>query len=166
MRVNLSDIRKEGLDLDFNETAKDLDLEYPDTGFEGEIHTSVHLARLGDNVMVTGETAAGLVLECARCLKPFRVPLRLDLKSLFSPSSGTGTAGGKEAEVSEDEMEYHFSGKTLDLGDLIREQILLAMPMVPVCRPDCKGLCGVCRKDLNLEECVCHTEEKDGPSQT
>jgi uncharacterized protein len=167
LRVNLADIRKEGLELNCGETPQDLDLEYPDTGFKGDIRTHVRLTRMGEDVMVTGDVEAGLVLECARCDKPFNVPLHLDLNTLFSPKTGQ-PAGRPEAEqeLAEDDLGYYYSGKIIDLGEYVREQILLAMPMVPVCRPDCRGLCSGCGKDLNLEQCVCRTEERNGPSQT
>jgi DUF177 domain-containing protein len=166
LRVNLSDIREEGLELSCGETPEELDLEYPDTGFDGKIRTTVRLTRLGENVMVTGEAEAGLVLECARCLQSFSVPLNLEINALFvpdTPVSGKGTE--RDEGLPEDEMEYHYSGKSIDMGELVREQILLAMPMVPVCKPGCRGLCSGCGKNLNLEECVCHTEERNGSSQ-
>jgi uncharacterized protein len=166
LRVNLADIRQEGLELNCGETPEELDLEYPDTGF-GPIRTHVRLARMGDDVMVTGDVEAELALECARCVRPFNVPLHLDLNLLFRPKPGPhGGRAGTESEDPEEDTDYLYNGKTIDLGEAVREEILLSVPMVPVCKPDCRGLCGGCGKNLNLEKCVCHTEERNGSSQT
>ena len=64
--------------------------------------------------------------------------------------------------ASDDDVDFApFEGDEIDLGELFREQILLAIPMTPLCREECKGLCPVCGADLNAGECSCERGEID-----
>ena len=67
-------------------------------------------------------------------------------------------AGSFDLERADEEL---FDGKTIDLEPLVREQVLLALPMHAVCREDCKGLCGTCGKNLNEGECGCAPSQVD-----
>ena len=68
------------------------------------------------------------------------------------------TAGSFELEDADEEV---FDGKTIDLDPIVREQVLLALPMNAVCREDCKGLCAQCGQNLNEKQCGCETKVID-----
>jgi uncharacterized protein len=73
-----------------------------------------------------------------------------------------GSKSGEEVSISESETEIGFySGEGMELGDSIREQALLALPVKVVCREDCKGLCPRCGKNLNQESCNCSSQSED-----
>jgi uncharacterized protein len=74
--------------------------------------------------------------------------------------STTGRLPGEWRELNEKELdEYFYSGDTIDLTDLVREQVLLSLPTYPLCRPSCRGLCPRCGVDLNRMACRCTAEE-------
>lgn len=147
MRIELSNILEEGSELSFEETPQELDLVYPDIAFEGGIQTQVRLIRIEETVTAQGAVRAGLILQCGRCIKPFSYPVHHRFKTDFNPKQA-----GKEVE----DADLHFyTGRALDLGEFLREQILLALPMIPVCHADCRGLCPQCGQDRNLKECGC-----------
>ncbi len=104
---------------------------------------------------LVGQLTAELELPCSRCLEPFRLPVdgRFDLRYL--PASDVQTEA-VEAEVQEDDLETsYYRDDQIDLNELIREQFYLALPMKPLCREDCRGLCPQCGTNLNAGACAC-----------
>jgi len=129
---------------------------------------SGELRKDGEKVRVNGTLTTTLECACSRCLDPFPVPVALSLDLLFLPTSavtgGQAASGdGEDGEaVADDDLGVSFyKDDALDLGDIIREQFYLALPMKPLCRPDCKGLCPVCGINRNRETCGCRTEWVD-----
>ena len=91
---------------------------------------------------------------CARCVEPVDVPLEGSFDLLFRPEDVDAEAG--ERAISEDETEIGYYGKAgLLLEDVVREQVLLALPGRTLCREDCKGLCPHCGQNLNAGSCNC-----------
>jgi uncharacterized protein len=101
-----------------------------------------------------------LELDCSRCLEAFTVPIDAKFDVLFLPA-GANTGDG-EQEVAEEDLGVSFyKDDTIDLGEVLREQFYLALPMKPLCREDCRGLCPVCGRNRNRETCDCQTEWVD-----
>jgi uncharacterized protein len=128
------------------------------------------LRKDGEKVRVKGHLAAALECTCSRCLEAFPVPVALDLDLLFLPVSaavgGTETGDGSDGEggsaVADDDLGVSFYKEdALEISDIIREQFYLALPMKPLCRPDCQGLCPVCGVNRNRETCGCRIEWVD-----
>jgi uncharacterized protein len=119
----------------------------------------------GPQIRLKGRLAATLEYACSRCLEPFEVPVAVDLDLLFLPASAAGKrspASGPDKDdeaLSEDGLGVSFyKDDVLDLGEIIQEQFFLAMPMKPLCREDCKGLCAVCGMNRNRDSCTCRAE--------
>ena len=109
------------------------------------------------DIRLKGRLSAGLELQCARCLEPVRQDVKREFELLYRPL-GTD-AGRDELSVTDAEAEIgYYQGEGLLLEDVLREQVLLALPLKVTCRPDCKGLCPQCGKNLNQEKCSCSTE--------
>ena len=106
----------------------------------------------GDAFRVVGRATTKLELECGRCLEPFEMPVDASFDLRYVPD--TQNAGEGEREIEEDDLTtaFHHEG-TLDVIDLLREQFELAMPMKPLCRDACRGLCSECGANLNRTEC-------------
>jgi uncharacterized protein len=112
-------------------------------------------------------------LECSRCLEPFAfsekypVRLRLHHRPGFAPKaeaapSRTPRAPAEEKELSEDDLDLAFYDEPiLPFEEIVREQVLIALPMKPLCREDCRGLCPQCGKELNAGACACEHETGD-----
>ena len=113
---------------------------------------TIHAVRIREGLLLQGTVHSQLELECVRCLEHFLFPVAVELEEIFwVPGSGPRPEG---AYVVSD------SG-WLDLAPLLREQIWVAIPMKPLCRPDCKGLCPNCGANLNLGPCECETTDVD-----
>jgi uncharacterized protein len=110
---------------------------------------SARLARTNRGLLVTGRIATALADTCGRCLAPVRVPLDLELAEEVLPSFdiGTGVPLDRSLEPEVPRLSDHHE---LDLETLVREAVQLAAPIVPLCRPDCLGLCPRCGADRNL----------------
>ena len=113
----------------------DLDLRH----FEG-VATIGHTPQ---GLIVQADFSAETTLECGRCLNQFRHSLNCDLTELYAFN---------EKSVSESDLLLPDDAH-VDLQPLIREYSLLEVPINPTCKPDCKGLCSVCGKDLNKSDC-------------
>ena len=107
-----------------------------------------------NDIRVAGEFSTIVELPCARCLEPVSCEVSNKFDLLYRPQ---GSDGGKEelsVTAAEAEIGY-YQGQGLQLEDVLREQVLLAIPLKTTCREDCKGLCPQCGKNLNVDQCNC-----------
>lgn len=114
----------------------------------------------GAPVVVFGQIAAGAQLECDRCLKPITMPVNVE----FGVEYVTAAAYHESAvaELRDEELALSvFDGEVIDVDEMVREQVLLAVPSYALCRENCKGLCPLCRADRNLFICDCKVLEID-----
>ncbi len=112
------------------------------------------------DIRLRGRLSTGLELQCARCLEPVSQEITREFELLYRPL-GTD-AGRDELSVTDAEAEIgYYQGEGLLLEDVLREQVLLALPLKVTCREDCKGLCPQCGKNLNEQQCSCSTEVED-----
>ncbi len=120
-----------------------------------------HHARRGktiQDIRLVGNLRTRLEVNCARCLEPVGQPVQRDFDLVYRPQGID--AGQDEIAVSDPESEVgYYTGDGLLLEDVLREQLLLAVPMKTVCRQDCKGLCPQCGQNLNLGPCSCPRPE-------
>jgi uncharacterized protein len=105
-----------------------------------------------DVFRLTGRMATTLELDCCRCVEAFAVPVDASFDLRYVPQ--TANKGEGEREIAEDDLAtaYHREG-VLDLVELVREQIQLALPMKPLHDEACRGLCPECGANLNRIDC-------------
>ncbi len=118
------------------------------------------LLRMKHGVLVTAQLQGVQSGQCSRCLREVDVPLRVEIEEEFfaSVDPGTGTA----LPAPEDPEAFRIDDDlTLDLEDAVRQYWTAALPMQPLCRPDCRGLCPRCGKDWNQGACSCSPEEDE-----
>jgi len=117
----------------------------------------IEMVRTADGILVTGELTTAVELQCDRCLEPFIQKVEFRIEEEFQPAIEMGT--GAQLPYDEDTRidEHHI----LDLTELIRQSIFLTLPMHPICRPDCLGLCEWCGKNLNEGPCGCQEPKAD-----
>jgi len=118
----------------------------------------------GDAVLLQGRLTAGLELRCARCLRP--VPRPLDVRVFLMcvetlPESTSGEVPADEQALARDASYYRVRDGRLDLTEVAGEQVLLHLPIKPLCREDCAGLCSLCGTDLNETRCDCRDATVD-----
>jgi uncharacterized protein len=108
---------------------------------------------------LVGTVSASLELTCSRCLEPFQLPVTSNFDLRYLPQSENV---GDEREIRGDEFsESFYRDDVIDLGQLMEEQFYLALPMKPLCTPDCKGLCSNCGTNLNVAACDCQVRWED-----
>jgi uncharacterized protein len=122
----------------------DADLEHA----RGHLHVELH--KSGDDVFARGRLQAGVTLPCSVCLGPAEVAIDSKLKMTFVPD-------GEDAAESDDPLDDVELGthdrETVDLQPIVREQIILGIPISVHCREGCKGLCPTCGQNLNERDC-------------
>jgi uncharacterized protein len=113
-----------------------------------------------DQFRLVGRVQTTLELPCSRCLEPFKSPVDASFDLRYHPRSQN--VGEGEREVEEDDLSTSFyENETIDLGQLIREQFYLSLPMKPLCLEACNGLCPECGTDLNRGTCDCSRDWED-----
>jgi uncharacterized protein len=111
-------------------------------------------------VRLTGTLRTVLELECGRCLEGYTLPVNTTFDLLYLPAAEAPAQG--EREVEEDDLDTAFyRDGIIDLAGLLREQLYLALPMKPLCRDVCRGLCPVCGTNMNTSSCSCANEWED-----
>ncbi len=122
-----------------------------------EHHGKHHVVK---DIRLRGKLATGLELQCARCLDPVPQEIEREFELLYRPLGAD--AGRDELSVTDAEAEIgYYQGDGILLEDVLREQVLLALPLKVTCRENCRGLCLHCGKNLNLEQCSCTTPMED-----
>jgi len=143
------------------------------------VHLTADLTKSGLKFLLKGRLTTTLELACSRCLEPFEIPVDAALDLTFVPAVEPAKPAAETAaparakktprhghedveldgtEVADDDLGLsEYSGDEIDLGQMMREQFYLALPMKPLCQQDCKGLCPVCGKNRNRETCSCES---------
>jgi uncharacterized protein len=117
---------------------------------------------VGSEIRIRGHLGARLKAPCDRCLGPVDISVERDFDLSYRPVKTI--AREEEIEISADELEVGFySGDGIALADVVREQVILALPMKVVCRPECLGLCPTCGADRNREACGCAESREGSP---
>jgi len=178
MVVKVEEIGEDGLELDEAIDAKFLEDALAHKGEETGFH-ALHGARLkatlrkvSGGVLLTGQFQAEVSAPCKRCLAaasaslPVSFKLNLMPRDLAQDEGSEYVEGGERPERAgsfrlEDADQEWFDGKTIELDPILREQILLALPMNLVCTESCRGLCPVCGNNLNEKQCECQREAMD-----
>ncbi len=159
MQFDLRHLARSGGDEHLDRTFQPAQFDTPEAKDEDyavvapvRLEMDVHKDR--DAYRVTGRVQARLRLECGRCLEPFEIPVDSAFELRYVPASAN--TGEEEAEVAEDDLTTaYYKNETLDLGELMHEQFVLALPMKPLCSEACKGLCPECGTNLNKGTCDC-----------
>jgi uncharacterized protein len=113
-----------------------------------------------DQFRLVGTVKTTLELPCSRCLEPYVAPVDASFDLRYQPHRHN--AGEGEREIEEDDLTTAFyENEEIDLGQLMREQFYLALPMKPLCSDDCRGLCPSCGANLNKTSCGCTTQWDD-----
>lgn len=111
-------------------------------------------------ILLRGTIKTRLEGECRRCLCGLGVPLSLEPTLVFMPREGESVED-EEQEEDDGLRLYDDHALEIDLGEVVREELVLGVPAWPLCRPDCRGLCPRCGVDLNETSCTCTREESD-----
>ncbi len=139
----------------------------PDERFGVELRASV----AGREVLLDGEVEGAFVLECGRCLARYGPRLREPFRLVLEPAGDRIPADPEAAAalardgvcVGDEPGLGWYTGPEIDLSSIVIELMQLALPVQPLCREDCRGLCPRCGVDRNVEPCDCAPESRSSP---
>ena len=154
MKIDISQVKQEVGDrrsFRFVTSAPELGLVEGEFGWDGgDIIVEGEVANNGQFLEVTGSIKAKVRCECNRCLKSFTMTMEIPFaERYFTPG------------FLPDEDAASYEGNEIDVTGLLRENLLLAEPLKPLCSESCRGLCPVCGTDLNVTECFCENGSVD-----
>ncbi len=178
MLVKIEEIRDEGLQVERQVGLEQLGEALEGSGFRATepLAYSARLRKVSGGVLLEARFTSRVSTPCKRCLAEATLELPVSFAINLVPESlargeagldedgaeldkGLGESGGSFAM--EDADEELFDGKVIDLAPILREQLLLALPMNALCREDCRGLCMKCGQNLNESQCGCDTRFVD-----
>jgi len=130
----------------------------PDVTLLALLTGTLRLTRDLAGVLVQGEVRTRMAVPCGRCLAPATQDVVIELEEQFTPT--VSLAGGPPIVASgDDDVATHIDAHhQVDLTEVLRQAVLLAVPVQPLCRPECRGLCPYCGQDLNVGPCDCQPE--------
>ena len=124
------------------------------------VHVEVDIHKDKERFRLDGTVRTELELTCSRCLESYRMPVDAPFDVRYLPASEA--KGGEEREVVEEDLDTSvYRDDQINLNEVLREQFYLALPMKPLCREDCAGLCPHCGTNRNTGACSCATEVGD-----
>ena len=126
----------------------------------GPIEVSGRITRSPEKVRAKGTVRGSVQVECDRCLREIELPINLEFDLEYVTEGEYDRL--QAAELLEEDLTLSvFDGEVIDIDEMVREQVLLAVPSQVLCDENCKGLCEKCGSNRNLVECRCETREMD-----
>jgi uncharacterized protein len=168
MEFKVSELEREPIDFDLELAPGNVDFG-DEAEQDGSLATSgraevIHEHRGPKDVVadirLRGQFEGKFRVPCARCVEPVEVPLTADFDLIFRPVGVDGGASERSITAPETEIGYYQKDSLL-LEDVLREQVLLSLPVRTLCKPDCKGLCPRCGQNRNSQQCTCEVGPSD-----
>jgi uncharacterized protein len=161
MFIETKEIGPEGLTVDRLIDCPPLELDGGERVDVARSHLTGELLREGAGISFAGEIDTVATLICSRCLESYPLSLDLHFDLLYTTAP---EAGGRETRLNEEQVTLtHFDGERIDLSDLLIEQIYLGLPLKPLCKSDCRGLCPRCGTNRNVAPCTCQEKRAEDP---
>jgi uncharacterized protein len=118
----------------------------------------VRLDRIESGILARGDVEGVVDMECSRCLEPFQAPIRVHFEEEYAPS--IDVTSGAPLPPPDDDMTFSIDeNHILDLSEAIRQNIIASLPIQPICKTDCAGLCPICGNNRNEQPCDCSEDE-------
>jgi uncharacterized protein len=155
MKIDIFSLREGENHLQFEEDSSLFDLP-TELGSDMSIEVKVAVTKRGRDLLLKGEVTCPLNMECNRCLEPFQYRLQTPVEAYFVLGEGA-----PDSREDDEVIRISHTDQSVNLIEIVREAILLAVPYKALCRDDCKGLCPVCGCNLNNEECTCTLRSPD-----
>jgi uncharacterized protein len=155
MRIKVSEIPDEGL-----ERVLGLPIVLEKGGPDNIAGVKIRFLKFGDRVLVEGEAEMTASLSCSRCLVEYSYPLHVSFRDEYLPEVKDAKGGEHRLSGNELDVGYYINDE-IDIEDIIKEQMLLVIPIKRLCKDACKGLCPECGQNLNTGSCKCKKEKID-----
>jgi len=160
MYIDLHATGTEGIRLDESLELADLKLAGGEPLVVAQAHLRGTVTRGPDGLDMRARLEARVSIPCSRCLESYEIPIDSDFELILVPDAAEFGVGESRMEQRESLMFYAEGGRA-ELGTIVQEQIYLDLPLKPLCRPDCQGLCPTCGANRNRLKCGCRSEQVD-----
>jgi len=162
MKIKIQDVLQEEQHLSFHVAPLHWDEIASDLTLLSVIQADLDVFNQGNQdegeLYISGAVSAKVQCECSRCLKPFPQAIASAFHLLYIPTPDPLSAG--EYALSSDALDLrYYVGDQIDVDSDLLSQLVLSIPMLPLCSSDCRGLCPQCGENLNLVTCLCRGEE-------
>ncbi|MHB8829585.1 MAG: YceD family protein [Syntrophales bacterium] len=163
MKININTMPEEGMSLDFDRNGEWFRQFLADEEAGGfllhRLDFSCMVRKVGDNIYVEGGIRVKAEAPCGRCLEMTELSLQAPFNYTFSPAL---PAAEEDAELNAADLDFqYYEGDVIDLEEIVFEQVMLQIPMKPLCAESCRGLCPHCGVNLNRATCNCRSEVID-----
>ena len=172
LQIHILSIKEHGWDLDKTVDVKSFPLltsisQKGTVSFNQPVHVRIHATIIADDtVIIKGAVSTLAHIPCSRCLESYDLTIDTEFTATATPDNPASIDDDaiEEKELKTDEMDaIVFSGNSIDLSDGVSQQIIMAIPIKPLCRDNCKGLCNGCGADLNKNHCQCDSQVANSP---
>lgn len=157
LKINISRLSEGTHEYDLETSPSELEL---DDHFDGKIRVQVSLKKSGRQFFLAAEIQSAGLFECDRCLESFEKVVEAEYSILYSMESAGSGSLESNGEV-EENIFISPDTNIIDLGEDVRQYLLLSFPIKALCREDCEGLCLSCGTNLNKKQCACPKESID-----
>ncbi|MCK5139192.1 MAG: DUF177 domain-containing protein [Thermodesulfovibrionia bacterium] len=155
MHLIVSEIPEDGIERELK-----IPLSLEGIVLKEEVQVFLKILRFGTKVHIDGCAKSGASVVCSRCLKEFSYPIETNFSVEYLPKKET--MQHREHELMPHDLNVSFyEDDAIDIKGLVGEQVLLTVPMKPLCKTDCLGICPQCGKDLNTGSCTCSRNQID-----
>ena len=157
MKLILKELKNGINHFSFKTEGVNLDIKPEEIDFSSEVKMKFSVLKIGNNLNCGGDIKARLKLQCARCLTEFVQPVTSKIEFILEMDD-------EKIGIDTRDDDYQFISKetiSYDLNPRVREAMILALPLKPLCQEDCRGLCQLCGTNLNEKTCNCVKETVD-----
>ncbi len=159
--ILITDIPDSGLEVSISIPSEMMNVADLDVSPTGDITFAGMIRRIRDGVLIAGEFSGNWIIACARCLNPFEHPVADRFIAYLSPNMEDPSLSSFDIETDDLDVS-ELIGNKIHLVDILREQMILQIPIKPICSDSCRGLCPRCGQNLNEVECQCDRVQTDG----
>lgn len=158
MLYNVAQLLKAGVGTDLRQPIEGtIDLESTEVESIAPIDGEVRFQRTNVGILATGAFESRVRMQCIRCLEPVDEDITVSFDEMYLPTIEVNT--GRPMPPITEELGFAIDARHhLDLAEMIRQQVILALPMQPLCREDCAGICPICGGNRNFNPCNCEAE--------
>jgi uncharacterized protein len=162
LMMELSAIPQEGISQQFTSTGSALGLVDTELSVTQLVEIECQFYKVNQEVVVQGSLRSAVHLTCSRCAEEFEQPLRVALEAVYLPMHAISSERAKELEIGEADV-YGYAEPLVDIAEMVRDKLLLSIPLQPHCMVGCKGLCPSCGVNRNTISCQCAEEKLGSP---
>ncbi len=157
MKIDIDSIPEGYSHISLCEDPSELGVVDEAISFEEPIRIELDASRGEREILLRGRATTDVTLECARCLERYKMKVEAEIDVMYLIGGGSSSSGAEETNV----IDLPLGARSIDISDEVRTELLVVIPIKPLCDPGCKGLCPICGTNLNTGSCACEHDNHD-----